>query len=238
MEPQQKHSRINLADMKDQLTRKLGPERSKQYFDYLKRFLSLKLNKIEFDKLCLRTIGRDNLSLHNQLIQSLLKNASTRKPPPPPPPPPPKVHHENGSVTVTAPLGIPCGARKVSSNNRKYVTVFDTGGLMDTIRLKERMDQITAAQGLQGVSMDCASVLNKGLDAYLKGLIGCFGNFRTPVKQHFGSLGRSEEHEEKQRICLLDFRVAMEVSPRQLGEDWPFLLEKICNCTCTHAFQE
>lgn len=234
MQPPQKHSRINLADMKDQLSRKLGPERSKQYFDYLKRFLSLKLTKIEFDKLCLRTIGKDNISLHNQLLRSLLKNACTRKLPPPPPTiGSKKVHHENGSVT--APLGIPCGARKVSSlgSNRKCVSVFDTGGLMETFKLKERMDQITATQGLQGVSMECATVLNNGLDAYLKGLIRSFTHFRSVngvrPGQHF-----QIQREPKRPISLLDFRVAMELNPQQLGEDWPLLLEKIC----THAFEE
>ncbi|KAI3749640.1 hypothetical protein L2E82_20255 [Cichorium intybus] len=90
-----------------------------------------------------------------------------------------KINNENGSVTT--PLGIPCGAQKASSlgSNRKCVTVFDTGGLMETIKLKERMDQITTTQGLQGVSMECATVLNNRLDAYLKGLIRSFTHFRT-----------------------------------------------------------
>ncbi|KAH7837984.1 hypothetical protein Vadar_020452 [Vaccinium darrowii] len=29
-------------------------------------------------------------------------------------------------------------------------------------------------------------------------------------------------------VSLLDFRVAMQLNPQQLGEDWPLLLEKIC----------
>ncbi|KAF2283549.1 hypothetical protein GH714_011947 [Hevea brasiliensis] len=37
-------------------------------------------------------------------------------------------------------------------------------------------------------------------------------------------------HEQRPRcsISLLDFKVAMELNPQQLGEDWPLLLEKIC----------
>ena len=29
-------------------------------------------------------------------------------------------------------------------------------------------------------------------------------------------------------MSLQDFRVAMELNPQQLGEDWPLLLERIC----------
>ncbi|KAJ4950659.1 hypothetical protein NE237_027491 [Protea cynaroides] len=83
MQPSQQHSRINLADLKAQIVKKLGPERSKRYFHYLNGLLSLKLSKIEFDKLCYRTLGRENLPLHNQLIRSILKNVCHSKVPPP-----------------------------------------------------------------------------------------------------------------------------------------------------------
>jgi hypothetical protein len=33
---------------------------------------------------------------------------------------------------------------------------------------------------------------------------------------------------------MLDFKVAMELNPQQLGEDWPLLLEKIC----MHSFED
>ncbi|CAM8962221.1 unnamed protein product [Rhodiola kirilowii] len=29
-------------------------------------------------------------------------------------------------------------------------------------------------------------------------------------------------------LSLLDFKVAMELNPHQLGEDWPSIFEKIC----------
>ncbi|XP_042488854.1 uncharacterized protein LOC122068997 [Macadamia integrifolia] len=82
MQPSQQHSRINLADLKAQIVKKLGPERSKLYFHYLNGLLSLKLSKGEFDKLCYRTVGRENLPLHNQLIRSILKNVCHSKVPP------------------------------------------------------------------------------------------------------------------------------------------------------------
>ncbi|KAL5699863.1 hypothetical protein ACHQM5_030702 [Ranunculus cassubicifolius] len=67
--------RIDLADLKTQIEKSIGLARSKLYFRYLNRFLSQKLSKPEFDKLCLRTVGKENLVLHNQLIRSILKNA-------------------------------------------------------------------------------------------------------------------------------------------------------------------
>ncbi|XP_047949888.1 uncharacterized protein LOC125195741 [Salvia hispanica] len=83
MQPPHHHSRINLAELKAQLVKKLGPEGSKQYFYFLHRFLSLKLSKVEFNKLCVRIISRENIPLHNQFIRSILRNACSAKTPPP-----------------------------------------------------------------------------------------------------------------------------------------------------------
>ncbi|XWS72831.1 hypothetical protein CRYUN_Cryun02cG0074100 [Craigia yunnanensis] len=82
MQPQQ-GSRIDLGELKAQIVKKIGAERSKRYFYNLSRFLSQKLSKCEFDKSCYRLIGRENLPLHNQLIRSILKNACQAKTPPP-----------------------------------------------------------------------------------------------------------------------------------------------------------
>ncbi|XP_057511706.1 uncharacterized protein LOC130793846 [Actinidia eriantha] len=82
MQPQQ-HSRIDVADLKAQIMRKIGPERSKRYFYYLNRLLSQKLSKVEFDRLCIRVLGKENLLVHNLFIRSILKNACHAKIPPP-----------------------------------------------------------------------------------------------------------------------------------------------------------
>jgi hypothetical protein len=37
-----------------------------------------------------------------------------------------------------------------------------------------------------------------------------------------------QEQRPHSSISMLDFKVAMELNPQQLGEDWPLLLEKIC----------
>ncbi|KAA8540577.1 hypothetical protein F0562_024504 [Nyssa sinensis] len=386
------------------------------------RLLSLKLSKVEFNKLCLQIVGRENIPLHNQFVRSILKNACNAKVPPsfhdkdvfkstkaaadkepangyqksglhpsptqdpnplalsngdilpfssrrvrsgindrrvgdrPSPLGPngkvdfasqqstttrdndsnvilengdltqcdiqrPVQHHQgimeqaenesdmhhlpaklsssnrlpDGSVSVHskdqiegvvehgkevsarsllhAPLGIPfCpvsvgAAHKAmhTANSSICASSFDSGGLLDTKMLRERMELIAATQGLEGVPMDCANLLNNGLEAYLKRLIkSCIElvgarSGQEPTKnsthkhQAHGKLvngvrpghhyqmqssSRPLEDMQEQRphypISLLDFRIAMELKPQQLGEDWPLLLEKIC----THAFEE
>ncbi|KAK9066332.1 hypothetical protein SSX86_013653 [Deinandra increscens subsp. villosa] len=265
MHPPRKHSWINLAELKDQLTKNLGPEKSHLYVDCLKRFLSLKMSKIEFNKLCLRTVGKDNISLHNQLIRSLLKTAVGSK----------TSCHENGSIPVVlsknpseslgkkaekevsaspslhAPLRIPHLRVSGSIRASSLASNSATGCLIETVKLKERMEALSATQGLR-VSMDCSSVVNNGLDAYLKRLIQSSSelsgsisgsgsgsmnkdsmkhqaNFRPlingyiPVYHH-----QKQELTPKRLISLLDLTVAMELNPQQLGGDWPILLEKVC----------
>ncbi|XAR50433.1 hypothetical protein NMG60_11004761 [Bertholletia excelsa] len=409
MQPPHQLQRINLAKLKAQIVKKLGPEGSKQYFTYLNRFLNLKLSKVEFNRLCVRILGKENVRLHNNFIHSILKNACIAKVPPQTPDsevpnsvravgnketpcdaskqslpnlsvlsngeiPPlshkvrtgtrdrkisdhpgafgpngktnivldqslpehdingnvdlengdltphdiqrPLQHHQrvkeqanyqlnsslvhkrllDGSVSVHskdkieaaarenrnevaarsmlhAPLGLPCcpssvgGARRsipLASVNR-LASSFNFGGLLDTATLRERMEQIAITQGIEGVSMDCANLLNNGLDTYLKGLIAScielvgarsgnepmkgsahklqanlkFANIvRFNHRHHMQSSSRPMEGIQERRPCspvsLLDFRVAMELNPQQLGEDWPLLLEKIC----THAYDE
>lgn len=390
MQPPHQHSRINLVELKSQIVRKLGPERSKQYFYYLNRLLGLKISKAEFDKLCVRTLGRENISLHNQFIRSILKNASSAKVPPSaheneilvhatgvankepvdaaieqngafldrkagdhhgslglngkiistsqqslitgsrdfkvieengdyrtpdvpkagqhhqglmqqtgnnaeesghdptkfslikrPPFAPVSVHSKDqgrdggkeshAKVQPQAPLGVPfCqvsvgGARRALplGTGSKCVSTSTSGTLLDSLTLRERMEQIAVAHGLEGVSMDCANLLNNGLDSYLKSIIrSCVqlvgarsGHEPTkPNKKHptYGKLVNGvgpghnlqlsncrpleviQEHTPRNLISLQDFKVAMELNPQQLGEDWPLLLEKIC----TQAFDE
>lgn len=419
MQPLNQHARINLAGLKAEIVRKIGPERSKHYFKLLDRWLRLKLNKAEFNKLCKGIVGRENIPLHNQFISSILENVYTAKVPPvtngvdahkatgaidckepscdvreqnrfhpvinhPPNPSalsngnilplgplsPKKartgtrerrigdrrsalgangkgqqslntqyadisVSSENGKFTspnrwtvqqhqglkrqadndtqvlddqpvklskvsaagkisvqstdhtellvkkdelsarrlLNPPLGIPfCaasagGACKLVplASSSKCVSSFNSGDLLDTVTLKECLEQISKVNGLEGVSMDTAKLLNSGLDAYLKGLIkSChelvvarsglaqpdcipqkhqanlkmFNGFRSgyhhPVQSGSSPSEVMNEHRSRCPTSLLDFRTAMELNPRQLGEDWPLLLEKIC----ARAFEE
>ncbi|XP_051148107.1 uncharacterized protein LOC127263162 [Andrographis paniculata] len=339
MQPNNEHSRINLADLKSQIVRKLGMEGSKQYFYYLQRFLSLKVDKVEFDKLCLRILGRDNIPLHNQFIRSVLRNACIAKSPPPAgrkdgvfeylsnggnvlPVSPRKARTgsrdkrsgdrrsalgPNGKMVVDrakmaeaattlphgsahvnsndrnekslvrngreeacarslvrAPLGVPfCsasagGARRApppsATDGRFFGTLVDDDALLDSFTLRERMDQIAMAHGLEGVSPDSANLLNHGMDSYVKGLIrSCIELVGAKSGQESTKNNARHRKNDLQLIngvkpgnqypmqnsgghliTLQDFRVAMELNPRKLGEDWPLLLDKIC----TQAFEE
>ncbi|KAJ6326143.1 hypothetical protein OIU78_013272 [Salix suchowensis] len=356
MQTSTQHSRVNLAELKVQIVKRIGAERSKLYFYYLNKFLSLKLSKAEFNKLCVRVIGKGNVLLHNQFICSILKNAcnATVPPPPPPQPQPPSCdkevptpasdgsysypngkvdfashhstvtddhvasedgiqklvqHHQEGEVfhhpaklppikqsadglvsvhskeqgeiseisTVTplqAPLGIPFCTVSAGRSRRPLTLTskdrcsssYDSGGLLDTQTLRERMQQLVTEHGLDGVSMDSASLLNSGLDVYLKRLIKscielisrkCECDYLTESNSqknhsegkhvngflpghHFQLqssnmiLNGTQEQRSHLPISLLDFKVAMELNPQQLGEDWPLLLEKIC----THPSEE
>ncbi|KAL3614312.1 hypothetical protein CASFOL_042386 [Castilleja foliolosa] len=75
-------TRVDTLELKNLIYRKIGRQRAEKYFDQLKQFLSLKLSKSEFEKSCTRTIGKDNITLHNKLIRSILQNACQSKPPP------------------------------------------------------------------------------------------------------------------------------------------------------------
>ncbi|GMJ14211.1 hypothetical protein like AT2G24530 [Hibiscus trionum] len=380
MQSRNQHSRVDLIELKARLMKRLGPERSKRYFHYLNKLLSLKLSKVEFNKVCFRILGRENVRLHNLLIRSILKNACNAKAPPPLVTShcrprngdvllsprnarsrvlarinakvdsashepiitdeivvsedgdltshdtwrpvqrhqevldkannqrdvllidPKKLSSTKGSVygflpedsrdqtevsagedgkvscfrsSLQAPLGISLFSGSISeawrvlpsSKSAGYAMSYDAGRLLDSETLRERMQQIAALDGLEGVSMDCADILNNGLDVYLKRLImmsvelvgtrhGCkpsknngvkhcsygklVNGFRmsachhNQIQNNSSGLEGTDEKRSYKPISLLDFKVAMELNPQRLGEDWPAVLEKIC----MHSFEE
>ncbi|KAG6408984.1 hypothetical protein SASPL_132012 [Salvia splendens] len=75
-------TRVDTLELKDVIYQKIGHERADKYFDQLKRFLSLKLSKVEFNRSCVQTIGRENVCLHNRLIRSIAQNACQARVPP------------------------------------------------------------------------------------------------------------------------------------------------------------
>uniref|UniRef100_A0A0A9DP08 Transcriptional coactivator Hfi1/Transcriptional adapter 1 n=1 Tax=Arundo donax TaxID=35708 RepID=A0A0A9DP08_ARUDO len=388
---QQQNGRIDLKELKAHMEKRLGPDRSQRYFSNLNGYLSQRLSKTDFDKLCVQTLGRENLQLHNRLIRSILYNAYQAKCPPPPPdvgrsmvastkkvPQAAEVFNtcngdvsllqvqgsrtmgtaqdcplkdqmnnigpngrmeaavnhtqvshgvsaapENGTLSslelkrlvhfqqcepaeplakhprvdklpldnmllqrrsmssgtdcsaemlqspVRAPLGIPfCsasvgGARKlppppVSAGEDHLNSCVDHGRLFNAEVLHRRMEKAAETLGLAGVTMDCAELLNSGLDKYLKNLIKSsveltgasvqkdarkgmlykqqaygkqINGVRLPnhVHMHSGSgpSGAVNEIRSNHLISVNDFKVAMQLNPQQLGEDWPIFLEKI-----------
>jgi hypothetical protein len=77
-----KMARVDVAELKQRLVKRLGRERAAKYFAHLTRLLNLKLTKVEFDRLCLATIGKENIALHNALIRGIIGNALSGVPPP------------------------------------------------------------------------------------------------------------------------------------------------------------
>ncbi|MQM11175.1 hypothetical protein Taro_044081 [Colocasia esculenta] len=178
---------------------------------------------------------------------------------------------ESNRGPLQAPLGIPfCPASIGGARRPVPLSACDTNGglagdyysgeLYHTEALRKHMERIAETQGLGGVTMDCANLLNNGLDAYLKRLIrscadlvgtrsaqepirhpvfnqqahlkninGMWPGNHLNVRGAVGSLGGLQELKNHNPVSMLDFRVAMELNPHQLGEDWPLLLEKLAS---------
>lgn len=145
-----------------------------------------------------------------------------------------------------------------SSSSSNFFSYFDSAGLSDTDALRTRMEHIAVSQGLGGVSVECANTLNNMLDLYLKRLIkscvelvgarsinetkrhlvnkqihgklinGVLPSNHLHIQGSNSQMEFSKEQRTHRSVSLLDFKVAMELNPQQLGEDWPLLLEKIC----------
>ncbi|XP_071711985.1 uncharacterized protein [Rutidosis leptorrhynchoides] len=92
-------SRIDTFELKSQIKKKLGSQKAEKYFTLLTKYLSFKLKKTEFDKLCVSLVGREHVRLHNDLIIAIVKNATVSKTPPP------KHFKTDGPVTLKAPNG-------------------------------------------------------------------------------------------------------------------------------------
>lgn len=169
---------------------------------------------------------------------------------------------------LRAPLGIPFCPPSVGGSRRPLTLAnsrssigrsFSSGELCNVEDLRKRMEEIVRVQGLEGVSVDCADLLNNGLDTYLKQIIkSCFQlvlsrSDKEPIKHspcqqllqknpvngawqghnmHAVSTGEYLGERLEQKNCsplsLQDFKVTMELNPKQLGENWPLLIEKIC----------
>ncbi|KAG2319482.1 hypothetical protein Bca4012_054279 [Brassica carinata] len=153
---------------------------------------------------------------------------------------------------VTAPLGVSFCAASVGGARRTvpvsaradFISCYDSGGLSDAEMLRKRMESIAVAHGLGGVSTECSSMLSNVLDVYLKKLIkSCVDLSGARLRQRrdeivngvwpSNSLQIQTSNQpygitqEQRSVSLLDFRVATELNPAQLGEDWPLLRERM-----------
>ncbi|CAN6242291.1 unnamed protein product [Urochloa humidicola] len=113
------------------------------------------------------------------------------------------------------------------------------------------MDKIAESEGLEGVSIECANLLNDGIDVFLKQLIGSCGELVTARSQR-GKLRNEALKQQLRRklmngvslqnhipgqggiipaetnsISMQDLKAVMELNPRLLGVNASLLLEKI-----------
>lgn len=75
-------SRFNTLELKAQIIKKIGKEKSEMYFSYIRKFLGFKLSHLDFSKLCHSALGKENIGLHNLLIRLILRNAHLSNAPP------------------------------------------------------------------------------------------------------------------------------------------------------------
>ena len=81
-------------------------------------------------------------------------------------------------MVIQAPLGIqlrhgsfgvaqiPLPLASVSSKDTSNTCIED-GELCDTLSMKKRTDKVAGANGLEGVSIECANLLNNGVDVFM-----------------------------------------------------------------------
>ncbi|RVW57438.1 hypothetical protein CK203_078843 [Vitis vinifera] len=302
-------SRIHTLELKIQIEKKLGRAKAEKYFDLLTKYLSLKLSKNEFNKLCIDTIGRENVLLHNQLIGSIIKNACLSKSPPP------KQSKTEGSLNVKVANGYqrsslqsicrdvfpqsPRKGRTPSLRDRKFrdrpsplgphgknhsVVCEDTvpkiqeqqsatellslgsrpPGEVNSVEDGEEVEQaarspgihsrspVTAPLGIPKTTIVTRKVLcNEAPSAFQ--IESCQIMGELPDTHSLRNSSRSGQKHLSQKhghvvpgpkgmwpvryvqkpagsipASILDFRVAMELNPYILGEDWPVKLEKVC----------
>lgn len=146
----------------------------------------------------------------------------------------PSIHSRS---PVRAPLGISLNTKAIRkvpltglSSSYYTETCHNRGELPATSLLQKRLEQKLAMEGLK-ISEDCANLMNNSLDIFLKRLI-------KPCLEIAGARSRHIPFYQRQNCppprglnsaTVLDFRVAMELNPQNLGEDWPTQMERICS---------
>lgn len=127
---------------------------------------------------------------------------------------------------VTAPFGVDLNLRRkaVSCGGLRRESCQSSGELPDTRTLRSRLERRLEVEGVK-VSMDSVSLLNSGVDAFMRRLI------EPCLSLANARCGGNEQQRRRLSPCvsMSDFRAGMELNPQILGEEWPILLEKICS---------
>ncbi|XP_010437705.1 PREDICTED: uncharacterized protein LOC104721425 [Camelina sativa] len=144
---------------------------------------------------------------------------------------------------VTAPLGVSMSLRRngatrksisnVSMCSSSFKTCQSIGELPDTRTLRSRLERRLEMEGIK-VTMDSVSLLNSGLDAFMRRLIQpclSLANTRCGNEQRVREMNYQYTQQSRRLsyVSMSDFRAGMELNPQILGEDWPIHMEKICS---------
>ncbi|CAN8327350.1 unnamed protein product [Cochlearia groenlandica] len=139
---------------------------------------------------------------------------------------------------VTAPLGFDMNLgksgliRKSMNFGLNHETCQSRGEVPDTRTLRNRLERRLEMEGIK-VTMDSISLLNNGLDAFLKRLIEpCLSLAKTRCENEWSrdtSFGFAQQRRRLSCVSMSDFRAGMELNPQILGGEWPIILEKICS---------
>jgi Transcriptional regulator of RNA polII, SAGA, subunit len=132
---------------------------------------------------------------------------------------------------IEAPLGIPfcrasAGGSRLPSSYGGFSSSVSTGvpscsslaELFNIDSISNRIESIAKREGLKTVGTNCAELLQKSLDVYLTRLINSVANLSGSVKQ---------SNIDQKTIKLEDFALAVQLNPRQLGENAPELIERM-----------
>ncbi|PWA39949.1 Transcriptional coactivator Hfi1/Transcriptional adapter 1 [Artemisia annua] len=68
--------RVSTFELKLEIEKRVGTLQADKYFSLLTRYLSCKVKKHEFDKMCVALLGRENLRLHNELVLAIVRNTA------------------------------------------------------------------------------------------------------------------------------------------------------------------
>ncbi|KAJ3707995.1 hypothetical protein LUZ61_011700 [Rhynchospora tenuis] len=132
---------------------------------------------------------------------------------------------------IEAPLGIPfCRASVGGARLPSYAgfsssvdastgisSCSSLGELFNIDLIRNRIESIAKREGL-AVGTNCAELLQRSLDVYLTRLISSATNLTGSVKR---------PNSDQNTITLEDFTLAMQLNPRQLGENAPELIERM-----------
>lgn len=80
--PTKKPARVDTLEIRARLFKLVGNRRAELYFRSLGRFVGRQLGKEEFDNICEALLGKENIKLHNSLINGIIHNVYTAAGPP------------------------------------------------------------------------------------------------------------------------------------------------------------